>query len=207
MMASADRFAIHIQGKGGHGAAPHLCNDPLIAGAALAQAMQTIVSRNVDPLENAVVSVTTFNSGDTDNVIPDTAKITGTVRTYLPAIQDMIERRIGEICQGIAGAYNVTIDYKFNRGYPATINHKEQTDFAIAVARDVVGHDKVNDNIPPVMGAEDFSFMLNERPGCYIFMGNGNTPYVHHPAYYFDDNAIPFGSSYWAKIIEKRMPA
>lgn len=207
IMAAADRFFIDITGKGGHGAAPHMAIDPVLVGATLVQALQSIVSRNADPVEGAVLSVCTFHAGDTDNVIPHSAKLSGTVRTYAPLLQDMIERRISEVAAGIALATGSEISVEYKRGYPVTINSIEQTDFAVTVAQDIVGAKNVDANTPPLMGAEDFSFMLNERPGCYIFLGNGDTPMCHHPAYQFSDEAIPFGTSYWVKIIEKRMPA
>lgn len=205
-MAAADRFVIDIEGRGGHGAMPHQCVDPVPIGFTIGQALQTIVSRNVDPIECAVVSITSVKAGEAFNVIPQTLRMLGTVRTFKPEVQDLVEVRMKETVEGIAKAMgaSATIDYK--RGYPVTFNHEMETKFATEVARAIAGSDKVDADHPPLMGAEDFSYMLNERPGCYIFVGNGNTAACHHPAYDFDDNAIPLGTSYWAKLVEMRMP-
>jgi hippurate hydrolase len=207
MMAAADRFIIDIEGKGGHGAMPHLSVDPIPVAFSIGQALQTIVSRNVDPIECAVVSITSIKAGEAFNVIPQTLRMLGTVRTFKPEVQDLVEARMKATVEGIAAAMGCvgTIDYK--RCYPVTFNHEAQTKFAAEVAKSVVGPDKVDTDTPPLMGAEDFSYMLNERPGCYIFLGNGDTASCHHPAYDFDDKAIPAGTSYWAKLIETAMPA
>ncbi len=206
-MAAADRFIIDIEGKGGHGAMPHLCVDPVQAGFAIGLAMQTIVSRNVDPIESAVVSITSVKAGEAFNVIPQTLRMLGTVRTFKPEIQDLVEARMKELVENVAKGMGCTAKVDYLRGYPVTFNHSDQTDFAVKVAQSVVGPDKVDPETPPLMGAEDFSYMLNERPGCYIFLGNGDTAACHHPAYNFDDNAIPTGTSYLAKIVETAMPA
>ena len=206
-MAAADRFIIDIEGKGGHGAMPHLCIDPVPVAFAIGQAMQTIVSRNVDPIECAVVSITSVHAGEAFNVIPQTLRMLGTVRTFKPDVQDLVEQRMKETAEGIAKAMGCTAKVDYLRGYPVTFNHEAQTRFAADVAKTIVGVDKVETNTPPLMGAEDFSYMLNERPGCYIFVGNGDTAACHHPAYDFDDRAIPAGTSYWAKLVETAMPA
>ena len=206
-MAAADRFIIDIEGRGGHGAMPHQCVDPVPIAFTIGQALQTIVSRNVDPVECAVISITSVKAGEAFNVIPQTLRMLGTVRTFKPEVQDLVERRMKETVTGIAAAMGAkaVIDYK--RGYPVTFNHEAETRFAASVAKAVAGADKVDTDHPPLMGAEDFSYMLNERPGCYIFVGNGDTPACHHPAYDFDDRAIPLGTSYWAKLVEMRLPA
>jgi amidohydrolase len=206
-MAAADRFIIDIEGKGGHGAMPHLCVDPVTVAFAIGQALQTIVSRNVDPIECAVLSITSIHAGEAFNVIPQTLRMLGTVRTFKPEVQDLVEARMKETVEGIAKAMGCVGKIDYQRGYPVTFNHDAQTDFAVKVAKSVVGEDKVDADTPPLMGAEDFSYMLNERPGCYIFVGNGDTAACHHPAYNFDDNAIPAGTSYWAKLVETAMPA
>lgn len=206
-MAAADRFVIEIEGKGGHGAMPHLCVDPVPVAFTMGQALQTIVSRGVDPIESAVLSITSVHAGEAFNVIPQTLKMLGTVRTFKPDVQDFVEKRMGETVEGIAKAMQCTAKLTYMRGYPVTFNHEAQTAFAVKVAQDVAGADKVDANHPPLMGAEDFSYMLNERPGCYIFVGNGDTPACHHPAYDFDDRAIPLGTSYWARLVETAMPA
>jgi hippurate hydrolase len=206
-MAAADRFVIDIEGKGGHGAMPHLCVDPVQAGFAIGLAMQTIVARNVDPIESAVISITSVHAGEAFNVIPQTLRMLGTVRTFKPEVQDLVEARMKELAEHVARGMGCTARVDYMRGYPVTFNHADQTDFAIQVAREVAGADKVDANTPPLMGAEDFSYMLNARPGCYIFVGNGDTAACHHPAYNFDDNAIPAGTSYWARLVETAMPA
>ncbi len=179
IMAAADKFEIVVQGRGGHGAMPHQCIDPVVISAAIIQATQTIVGRNVDPLEGAVVSITALNGGETFNVIPDKMHMMGTVRTFNPAVQDLVEQRLKDTVVGIAAAMggSATIDYQ--RGYPVTSNHAQQTEFAAKVAAEVAGPDRVDTATAPLMGAEDFSFMLLERPGAYIFIGNGDTAGCH----------------------------
>jgi hippurate hydrolase len=206
IMAAADQFDITLTGKGGHAAKPHDCVDTTVIAAHVIVALQTIASRNVDPMKQVVVSVCTVQTDSTaHNVIPQVVKMKGTVRTMDPKVQDYVEARIAEIVSGVASAMGGRGEVAYHRGYPVTINSEVETDHAIAVAREVSG--KVDENTAPLMGAEDFSFMLNERPGAYIFLGNGDTAMVHHPAYNFDDNAIPFGSSWYAGMVEARMPA
>ncbi|MGL4635623.1 MAG: M20 aminoacylase family protein [Beijerinckiaceae bacterium] len=206
-MAAADRFDINIEGKGGHAARPHECIDPVVTASQLIMALQTIASRNADPLESVVVSTCDVKSGDAYNVIPQTAHLRGTVRTLKGETRIMAERRIKEIAEGIAIASGAKITVEYHKGYPVTVNHPEQTDFAAKVAGSISGPGKVDRSIEPLMGAEDFSYMLEERPGAYIFLGNGDTAGVHHPAYDFDDKAIPVGVSYWVKIAETAMAA
>jgi amidohydrolase len=205
MMAAADQFDITVTGKGGHAAKPHDCIDTTVVAAHIVVALQTIASRNVDPLKQVVVSVCTVATDSTaHNVIPQVVKMKGTVRTMDPDVQDFVERRLSEIVSGTASALGARAVVDYARGYPVTVNVPENTIYAAEVAAAVSG--KVDTNTPPLMGAEDFSFMLNERPGAYIFLGNGDTAMVHHPAYNFDDNAIPFGSSWYAGMVEARMP-
>jgi hippurate hydrolase len=202
LLAAADRFTINIEGRGGHAAKPHSSVDPIVAGAQIVNALQTIVARNVDPLDSCVVSVTRFDAGTTFNVIPQTAHLLGTTRTLLAKTRDFAERRITEIANGVGAALGVQVDIQYERGYPPTVNHAEQTDFAVAVARKIVGEDRVATNAPPEMGAEDFSYMLEARPGAFIFIGNGDTAGLHHPGYDFNDAALPYGMSYWAQLVE-----
>jgi hippurate hydrolase len=204
-MAAADRFEITIEGRGGHAAHPHKNVDSLLVGAQVVTALQSIVARNVDPLESAVISVCSFNAGNAFNVMPQHANLLGTVRTLTPEMRDLCEERIKAVTQNIASAFGATATVNYMRGYPVTFNHDEQTEFMGKVAAQV-GYG-LDTTVPPQMGAEDFSYMLNERPGAYIFMGNGNTAECHHPAYDFNDEAIPFGASLWAKIVEERLPA
>jgi len=207
VMAAADRFTITIEGKGGHAAYPHKCIDPVVTAAHVITALQSVVSRGVDPLESLVVSVASIKAGDTNNVIPQTATLLGTVRTLSPAIRDLAETRIRAVVENTCAAFGATAKIEYTRGYPVTVNDAEKTDFVVEVAKSVVGESAVQTNFPPEMGAEDFSYMLEQRPGAYIFVGNGDTAGVHHPAYDFNDAATPYGVSLWAKIIETGMPA
>ena len=207
IMAAADYISIEIEGKGAHAARPHLGIDSVLVGAQIVNNLQSIVSRNVDPLESAVVSICVFHAGNADNVIPQTAKLSGTARSLTPAVQDMLEKRIPEIVKGTAELYGATARVKYRRGYPVLKNHPAQTDFAAAVASDIAGKDKVDTDMAPVMGAEDFSYMLNARPGAFIFVGNGDSAGLHHPAYNFSDEAIPYGTSYWVKLVETALAA
>ncbi|MDT8856173.1 M20 aminoacylase family protein [Paracoccaceae bacterium Fryx2] len=206
IMAAADQFEITLTGKGGHAAKPHECIDTTLVGAHVVVALQSIASRGVDPLKQVVVSVCTFSTDSpAHNVIPQMVRMKGTVRTMDPAVQDYVERRVTEIVTGVATTFGATAEVNYQRGYPVTVNAAPNTEYAAQVAAEVSG--QVDTDTAPLMGAEDFSFMLNERPGAYIFLGNGDTAMVHHPAYNFDDAAIPFGSSWYAGMVESRMPA
>lgn len=207
LMAAADRLWIEIEGVGGHAARPHKSVDTVLVGSAIVTALQQIVSRNVDPLDNAVVSITLFQAGHTDNVIPQHALLRGTCRSLKTEVRDLLERRVTEVAQGVALLHGARANVRYQRDYPVVVNHPEATDFAISVARDVVGEGRVDPSVTPVMGGEDFAFMLQERPGAFIFMGNGDTANLHHPAYDFNDKAIPFGTSYWVRLVETAMPA
>jgi amidohydrolase len=206
-MAAADRFDITIEGKGAHAARPHDGIDPIVTASQLVMALQTIASRTADPLDSIVVSVCEFKGGDAYNVIPQTTVLRGTVRTLLKETRAMAERRIKEIAAGIAAASGARITVDYHIGYPVTVNDAAKADFVAKVAGALVGESKVDRSILPLMGAEDFSYMLEQRPGAYIFMGNGDTAGVHHPAYDFDDAAIPYGVSYMAQVAERAMPA
>lgn len=207
IMASTDEVVMTIKGKGAHAAMPHLGVDPIVAGSQLVLALQTIVSRNLNPLESLVVSITKFIGGTALNVIPEEIKVSGTVRSLSPETREYAENRIKEICEGVAKSSNTEINVYYNNNYPVTVNHDAQTQKAAKVASKIVGTERVETNIDPMMGAEDFSYMLEARPGAFIFLGNGDTAGLHHPAYDFSDEAIPLGCSYWAKIIEELMPA
>jgi amidohydrolase len=201
-MASADRLTIEIEGRGGHAARPHISVDPILVGAQIVNQLQSIVSRNVDPVHAAVISITVFRAGSADNVIPQTALLRGTARSLTPEVRDLLERRLHEVVAGTAQLHGATAKLTYKRDYPITRNHERQAAFAASVAAEVVGQERVDADFPPVMGAEDFSFMLNARPGAFIFVGNGETAGLHHPAYDFNDEAIPFGTSYWVKLVE-----
>jgi amidohydrolase len=206
MMAAADQFEIVVTGKGGHAAKPNDCIDTTLVAAHIIVAAQTIASRNVDPLKSVVVSICAVETDSTaHNVIPQVVKLKGTVRTMDAGVQDFVQTRLGDLVSGVALAFGAKAEVNYQRGYPVTVNSDAETEFAAAAAQRVSGH--IDANTAPLMGAEDFSFMLNQRPGAYIFMGNGDTAMVHHPAYNFDDNAIPFGASWFAEMVESRLPA
>jgi amidohydrolase len=206
-MAAADKFEAEIVGRGGHAAMPHDTIDSVYVASQLVIALQGIVARNVDPLQSAVVSTTMIRAGEAFNILPQAAHLRGTVRTFNLAIRDLVERRMRTIVDATAAMHEAAISFDYERGYPVTRNHDAQTAFATEVARQIVGLDRVDTNIPPTMGAEDFSYMLEERPGCFIFIGNGDSAGLHHPDYDFDDAAIPIGASYWAKLVETALPA
>ncbi len=203
--AAADQFEIEVEGKGSHAAIPQDGVDTTVVAAQIVLALQTIASRNANPIKRIVVSLTSFET-DTKafNIIPQRVHLKGTVRTMDVDIQDMAERRIKEIATGAAAMMGAVARVDYHRGYPKMINAPEQTEFAASVARSVSGDCS---EARVLMGAEDFSFMLNKRPGAYILVGNGDTPMVHHPAYDFDDDVIPAGCSWWAEVVERRMPA
>jgi amidohydrolase len=208
LMAAADRFDIVIEGKGGHAARPHECVDTLLVACQVVNALQSIAARNVDPLESVVVSVCALAAGEAYNVIPQTARLKGTTRTLTEAVRDLAETRIRAITEATCAAYGAKASVDYRRGYPVTVNHPEQTEFIAKVAAEIgAGERAVDTTIVPLMGSEDFSYMLESRPGAYIFMGNGDTASVHHPKYNFNDEAIPYGVSLWAKVIETAMPA
>jgi len=203
--AGTDQFDIYFEGKGGHAARPHETVDTAVMAAQAVTALQTIASRNADPVGQVVVSVTSFEtSSKAFNVIPQKAHLKGTVRTMSKEIRELAEERIKAICAGVAATYGGTVEVQYHPGYPVMANTKEQTEFAADVARKVSGQ---CEDAPMVMGGEDFAFMLEERPGAYILLGNGPGAMVHHPEYNFNDEAIPAGCSWWAEIVEQRMPA
>ncbi len=207
MMASADRLVIAIEGKGGHAARPHATIDTVLVGAQIINAIQSIVARNVDPLDAAVVSICVFQAGSTDNVIPQTAQLRGTARALRPQVRDLLEARLQQVVTGTAALYGATAKLNYRRDYPVTSNHARQAAFAASVAAQIAGRERVNEQVAPVMGAEDFSFMLEARPGAFIFTGNGDSAGLHHPAYDFNDEVIPFGTSYWVKLVETALAA
>jgi hippurate hydrolase len=207
LMAATDEFTIDITGRGGHAARPHGTIDPIIIGAGLVQALQTIVARSVDPIESAVVSVTTFHAGQAHNIIAETARVAGTARTLKPEVRDLVEARIRGLVEGFAVAHGATITVDYDRNYPVTKNHPAETAFAASVAGEIVGAQNVNADAPPVMGGEDFSYMLEARAGAFVFIGNGDSAGLHNPTYDFNDEIIPIGCSYWARLVETAMPA
>jgi hippurate hydrolase len=207
MMAAADALTIDIEGVGAHAARPHLGVDTVLVGAQIINALQSVVSRNVDPLKSAVVSICMFRAGNTDNVIPQTVQLRGTARSLAPEVRDLLEKRLPVVVESTAQAYGAKARLTYKRGYPVLVNHEKQTEFAASVAGQIAGQDKVDTGLPPMMGAEDFSFMLNARPGAFIWIGNGTSAGLHHPSYNFNDEVIPFGTSYWVKLVETALPA
>jgi amidohydrolase len=206
MMAAADYIVIDIEGVGGHAARPHLGVDTVLVGAQIINNIQSVVSRNVDPLKSAVVSITMFQAGNADNVIPQAVRLRGTARSLDEDVRVLLEKRLRQVVEGTAAAYGAKVKLSYRRNYPVLVNHEQQTGFAAAVASQIVGESLVDTTLPPMMGAEDFSFMLLERPGAFIWLGNGESAGLHHPAYNFNDDAIPFGMSYWVKLVETALP-
>jgi hippurate hydrolase len=204
-MAATDHVDIVIKGVGGHAALPHKGVDSVLAAAQLIVALQSIVSRTVDPLESAVVSICQISGGDARNVIPASVELKGTVRTLTPDMRNIVEKRVHDIVAGVAQQTGTSITLKYDRGYPVLVNHAEPVEVAAKVARDVAGPSNVNTEMPAMMGAEDFAYMLQERPGAFIFIGNGDSAGLHHPAYDFNDDAIAYGASYWIKLIETQL--
>jgi len=206
IMAATDSIDIKIEGLGGHAARPHKCIDSVLVGSQLITALQSIVSRTVDPLESAVISICEFHAGNARNVIPQTAELRGTVRTLTPEVRELVEKRVREVVAGVAQMTGARIDLTYERGYPVTVNHRSQTEVAKRVAKEVAGDANVRE-MPPMMGAEDFSYMLEARPGAFIFCGNGDSAGLHHPAYNFNDEAILYGTSYWIRLVENTLAA
>jgi amidohydrolase len=214
MMASANEFHVVIKGKGAHAAQPHKGIDPIMIAVQIAQSWQTIVSRNASPLESAVLSITQIHSGSATNVIPDEAVLIGTVRAFSTEMIDLIERRMQTIAEHTAAAFDAQLEFEFKRNYPPLINHAKETTFAVDVMQSIVGTDNVNAQVEPTMGAEDFAFMLQSKPGCYVFIGNGEGAHrdaghglgpcnLHNPSYDFNDDLLPIGATYWVRLAEK----
>jgi amidohydrolase len=207
LMAATAEFTIKVKGKGGHAAMPHGTIDPIVVGSQMVLAIQTIASRSVDPIESVVVSITKFHGGDAYNVIPEEIEFAGTIRTLKREVADKAIERMRAICQGIALAGGAVADVDIDVNYPVTFNDPEETVFATGIAKGVAGDPNVNDKINPVMGGEDFSYMLEARPGAFIFIGNGDTANLHNPAYDFNDEVIPHGVSYWVRLAETALAA
>lgn len=207
IMASTDEFSVTIKGRGGHAAMPHKTIDPIAIGTQVVANLQLIASRTANPLSSVVVSVTKFNAGFASNIIPDTATFGGTVRTLTPEMRDLAEARIRQIAAGLAAAHGAEASVSYARNYPVTVNHPAETGHALDAAIAIAGADKVDPDTEPMMGGEDFSYMLNARPGAFIFLGNGDTATLHNPNYDFNDEVIPHGISYWVKLAENRLQA
>ncbi len=214
MMASSNEFELTIRGKGSHAAQPHLSVDPIMVAVQIAQSWQTIVSRNTSPIDSSVLSITQIHAGSATNIVPDSASMIGTVRTFTIPVLDMVERRMLEIAEHTAAAFGASVEFSFRRNYPPLINHVAETEFAIDVMKDVVGSNGVLAKAEPTMGSEDFAFMLLEKPGCYVFIGNGDGTHresghglgpcnLHNPSYDFNDDLLPIGASYWVRLAEE----
>lgn len=217
MMASSNEFRVVVKGKGAHAAQPHKGVDPVMVAVQIAQSWQTIVSREKNPLDTAVLSITQIHAGSATNVIPDDAVLVGTVRTFTTEVLDLIEKRMDEIATHTAAGFNASVDFKFKRNYPPLVNHPKETAFAIEAMKAVAGADRVDDNTEPTMGAEDFAYMLQEKPGCYVFIGNGEGDHragghglgpcqLHNASYDFNDDLLPIGASYWVRLAEMSLP-
>lgn len=214
IMASSNEFSIVVKGKGSHAGMPNLGIDPVMAAVQLAQSLQTIITRNRNPLDAAVLSITQIHAGSADNVVPNHAELRGTVRTFTLETLDLIERRMEEIARHTCAAMDCEMEFTFQRNYPPTINHPAEAEFCAEVLRDIVGEDNVNDHVQPTMGAEDFAFMLQELPGCYVWIGNGTGEHrdsghglgpcmLHNASYDFNDALIPAGASYWIRLAQR----
>ena len=206
IMAAVDDYVVTLKGKGGHAARPHETVDPIAPLAAIAQALRNLAATEADPSADLVIAVTQLRAGTATNVVPETAALAGTVRTFDAAIRDWAERRVREVVGGIAAAYGVEAEVDYQRWYPATVNHAREAAFAAEVAREIVGEDAVETDTPASMGAEDFAYMLEARPGAYLLVGQGDTPMCHHPAYDFNDRIAPVGASLLARIVERALP-
>jgi amidohydrolase len=217
MMASSNEFRLVVKGKGAHAAQPHRGIDPVMVAVQIAQAWQTIVSREKNPLDTAVLSITQIHAGSATNVIPDEAVMVGTVRTFTTKVLDLIEKRMQEIANGVAAAFNASIEFDFQRNYPPLVNHAAETAFAVRAMQAVVGAANVDTNVEATMGAEDFAYMLQAKAGCYVFIGNGEGDHrvaghglgpcqLHNASYDFNDQLLPIGASYWVKLAEMSLP-
>jgi amidohydrolase len=207
IMAAIDEFDLIVKGRGGHAAMPHLNIDPIVAAAQVIGGLQTLVSRNTDPIQSLVISVTKVHAGEAYNVTPNQVEMGGTVRTLAPNLRDFAERQIEALAQAIARGFGTEVEFKYRRQDPVTFNYTEGTNLAIKAARNLVGPAAVNDKIRPLMISEDFAYMLEERPGAFIFIGNGPSATLHHPAYEFDDEALPYGIGYWVSLVETALAA
>ncbi|MDY7539428.1 M20 aminoacylase family protein [Undibacterium sp. 5I1] len=213
MMASSNEFEVTIKGKGAHAAQPHKGIDPIMVAVQIAQSWQTIITRNKSPLDTAVLSITQIHAGSATNVIPDEASLIGTVRGFTTSVVDLLENRMRAIAEHTAAAFDASVDFNFKRNYPPLINHAKETAFAVDVMRSIVGNDRVDAQVEPTMGAEDFAFMLQAKPGCYVFLGNGDGEHrdighglgpcnLHNPSYDFNDDLLPIGATYWVRLAE-----
>ena len=217
MMASSNEFEVIVRGKGSHAAQPHKSVDPIMVAVQIAQSWQTIVSRNKSPLDAGVLSITQIHAGSATNVIPDDATLIGTVRTFTLPVLDLIEQRMRDMATHTAAAFGATVEFNFHRNYPPLINHAAETTFAVGVMQKIVGAENVDAAVEPTMGSEDFAFMLQHKPGCYVFLGNGDGGHrdlghglgpcnLHNPSYDFNDDLLPIGATYWIELAQAALP-
>ena len=217
MMASSNEFEVIVRGKGAHAAQPHKGVDPIMVAVQIAQSWQTIVSRNKSPLDAGVLSITQIHAGSATNVIPDDATLIGTVRTFTLPVLDLLEQRMRDVATHTAAAFGAEVQFNFHRNYPPLINHAAETAFAVGVMQTIVGVEHVDAAVEPTMGAEDFAFMLQHKPGCYVFLGNGDGGHrelghglgpcnLHNPSYDFNDDLLPIGATYWIELAQAALP-
>ena len=217
MMASSNEFEVIVRGKGAHAAQPHKSVDPIMVAVQIAQSWQTIVSRNKSPLDAGVLSITQIHAGSATNVIPDDATLIGTVRTFTLTVLDLMEQRMRDVATHTAAAFGAEVEFNFKRNYPPLVNHAAETAFAVGVMQKIVGVENVDATVEPTMGSEDFAFMLQQKPGCYVFLGNGDGGHrdaghglgpcnLHNPSYDFNDDLLPIGATYWIELAQAALP-
>lgn len=202
-MAACDTVNITIHGKGGHAARPHMAVDPILVAGSLVVALQSIVSRSIDPNETAVVTIGSLHSGHASNVIPETARLEMSVRSFDAGVRKILEERIRTLVEHHATGYGARTEIEYVPGYPVLVNHDQETAFALSVAKELLGEENVIDNLPPISGSEDFAYFLQQKPGCFLRLGNGDSAALHNPAYNFNDQSLTFGAAYWTRLVER----
>lgn len=202
-MAACDTVNITIHGKGGHAARPHMAVDPILVAGSLVVALQSIVSRSIDPNETAVVTIGSLHSGHASNVIPETARLEMSVRSFDAGVRKILEERIRTLVEHHATGYGARVEIEYVPGYPVLVNHDQETAFALSVAKELLGEENVIDNLPPISGSEDFAYFLQQKPGCFLRLGNGDSAALHNPAYNFNDQSLTFGAAYWTRLVER----
>ncbi|KQN55375.1 amidohydrolase [Serratia sp. Leaf51] len=202
-MAACDTVNITIHGKGGHAARPHMAVDPILVAGSLVVALQSIVSRSIDPNETAVVTIGSLHSGHASNVIPETARLEMSVRSFDAGVRKILEERIRTLVEHHATGYGARAEIEYVPGYPVLVNHDQETAFALSVAKELLGEENVIDNLPPISGSEDFAYFLQQKPGCFLRLGNGDSAALHNPAYNFNDQSLTFGAAYWTRLVER----
>lgn len=202
-MAACDTVNITIHGKGGHAARPHMTVDPILVASSLVIALQSVISRNIDPNDTAVVTIGSLHSGHAANVIPETARLEMSVRSFDPEVRKTLDQRIRTLAENHAAGYGARAEIEYVPGYPVLVNHDQETAFAVEVAKELLGEENVVDNLPPISGSEDFAYFLQQKPGCFLRLGNGDSAVLHNPAYNFNDESLSFGTAYWTRLVER----